>query len=374
VLDLGAVLAGPLAGTLLAELGADVTKVEPPEGAAQRELNWQCNRGQRSLSVNLRDPAGRAVFESVVGTADAVIDNVRPGVLARLDIGYDALAKTKPDIVTASITAYGDTGPYAGLPGFDPILQAASGMMATQGGDGDPVFSTIAVNDVTAACATALGVCAALYHRARAGEGQRLDVTMVAVAAFMQADDLVRYPGRAARPLGGPDHKGSSPLDRFYETRDCWVRAYWDSPDELAGLGVTGPESDGEPELAGRIARALRQVDTSQAIAMILDAGGYAVRATTFRDLIRDPEILARSYYQEISRPADGKKFYMPGRHAVFGRTRNNRALSAPGLGEHSREILRRAGISEAEIERLIASRVVTAGSPMTTFDAFTYR
>jgi crotonobetainyl-CoA:carnitine CoA-transferase CaiB-like acyl-CoA transferase len=374
VLDLGAVLAGPLAGTLLAELGADVTKVEPLEGAAQRELNWQVNRGQQSLSVNLRDPDGHAVFASVVETADAVLDNFRPGVLARLDIAHDALAKVKPDIVTASITAYGDTGPYAGLPGFDPILQAASGMMTTQGGHGDPVFSTLAVNDVTSACATALGVCAALYHRARTGEGQRLEVTMVAVAAFMQADELVRYPGRPAYPLGGRNYKGSSPLDRYYETRDGWIRAYWDSPDTLAASGLAATEPDGAAQLAEQIALALRKLDTSQAIALISDGGGHATRATMFRDLVRDPEILARSYYQEISRPADGKKFYMPGRHAVFGRTQNSRAMSPPGLGENSREILGRAGISAARIDHLVASRVVADGGPMTMFDAFTYR
>jgi crotonobetainyl-CoA:carnitine CoA-transferase CaiB-like acyl-CoA transferase len=173
VLDLGAVIAGPYAGSLLAELGADVVKVEPPTGDSFRGPGFSAyNKGQRSLAIDLRRPQGRDAFLALARHADVVIDNYRPGVLARLGLDRDALAAVNPAIVSMSSTGFGDHGPLGEEAGFDPVLQAMSGMMRAQGGDDRPVFFSVPVNDVTTAASVALGVSAAVLHARRTGEGQ----------------------------------------------------------------------------------------------------------------------------------------------------------------------------------------------------------
>lgn len=176
VVDLGTILAGPYAGMLLAELGADVIKVEPPAGDSFRERGFTYNRGMRGLTLDLRDPRGRDAFDDLVRGADVVVDNYRPGVLDRLGIGYAALARVNPAVVALSNTGYGEGGPLSDRPGFDPILQGHSGMMTAQGGDDEPVFHTIPVNDVAAAALLVLATCLALHHRERTGEIGRAHV------------------------------------------------------------------------------------------------------------------------------------------------------------------------------------------------------
>lgn len=168
VIDLGTIIAGTYAGSLLAELGADVVKVEPPTGDPLRGYGPTFagyNKGKRGLVIDLRSEAGREAFYALVKQADAVIDNYRPGVLQRLGIDYDSLRAVNPSIVTASVTGFGEGGPEDMRPGMDPMLQAMSGMMHAQGGDSDPVFFTLPVNDVGSASMVTLGIVLALYER-----------------------------------------------------------------------------------------------------------------------------------------------------------------------------------------------------------------
>ena len=211
-------------------------KVEPPEGDSFRVPGFHFNRGQRSLAINLRATAGHDAFLRLVAASDVVIDNYRPGVLEHLGIDYDSLAAVKPGIITVSVTGFGAVGPMAGRPGFDPILQAMSGMMAAQGGDSDPVFFTLAVDDVTAACFSVLGTCAALYHRMTGGGGQCVTTSLAAVAAFMQCGELIEYAGRPAAPVGGRDYQGPSPLRRYYRTADGWIRLSLNSAEQAGAL------------------------------------------------------------------------------------------------------------------------------------------
>src|SRR5690606_17110240 len=188
VLDLGAIIAGPYAGSLLAELGADVVKVEPPTGDSFRGPGFGAyNKGQRSLAIDLRRPEGRAVLLSLARSADAVIDNYRPGVLGRLGLDVDDLAEVNPAIVSLSVTGFGDHGPLGAEAGFDPVLQAMSGMMAAQGGDGPPVFFSIPINDVTTAATAALGTVVGVLHARRCGEGQKVTTSLAASSALVQA-------------------------------------------------------------------------------------------------------------------------------------------------------------------------------------------
>jgi crotonobetainyl-CoA:carnitine CoA-transferase CaiB-like acyl-CoA transferase len=162
---MGTFVAGPYAGALLAELGADVIKVEPPGGDPFRANALVFNRGMRSLAVNLQAPAGVDAFRKLAAESDVVVEWLRPGVTAKLGIDYDSLAKTNPGIVTVSLSAYGEQGPLSGRPGVDMVVQGMSGMMSAQGGDSEPVANTIAIIDVTTAAMLALGAVLALLHR-----------------------------------------------------------------------------------------------------------------------------------------------------------------------------------------------------------------
>ncbi len=186
VLDLGMILAGPYAGHLLAGLGAEVIKVEPPQGDPIRGRTFTYNRGLRSLSLDLRAEHGRQILQRLAGKSDIVIDNYRPGVLQRLGASHAQLTGVNPALITCSITAFGESGPMAGMPGFDPILQAASGMMAAQGGASEPVFQSISVNDVTAAVLCAFGAVTAYLHRERTGKGQHVGTSLLSASLFMQ--------------------------------------------------------------------------------------------------------------------------------------------------------------------------------------------
>src|SRR6185312_7382868 len=156
VLDMGTFVAGPYAGSLLAELGADVIKVEPPAGDPFRVSGFVFNRGMRSLSVNLQAPDGADAFRRLARASDVVINSLRPGVAARLGIDYATLAAGHPGLIEVTLSAYGEGGPLGGRPGVDMVIQGLSGMMSAQGGDSEPVANTIAIIDVTTAAMLAL--------------------------------------------------------------------------------------------------------------------------------------------------------------------------------------------------------------------------
>ncbi|MFC4944248.1 CoA transferase [Pseudonocardia sp. GCM10023141] len=360
VLDLGTVLAGPFTGCLLAELGADVVKVEPLEGDSFRTRGFVYNRGMRSLAVDLRAPGGRAAFRRLAATADVVIDNFRPGVVERLGIDHATLHGLNPDVVTFSLTGFGDRGPLAGRPGFDPILQAVSGMMAAQGGDGEPVFLTVAVNDIAAAVMGALASCLGLLHRLGGGGGQAIRSSLAAMSVFMQSGELVEFPGRAAVRRGGDDYRGPATGDRHHRTRDGWVRVQatpqqWES---------AAPEV--ERLLAGECA-------TAEIVALLRCRGIAATAARRPAEVPSDPALRAAEAFQEHHR-ADGRPYLTPGRIAHFGRTPQSRRLTAPGLGEHTREVLTEAGLGPVEIDDLLAAGAVTTGEPFVVDELLAYR
>ncbi|WP_194291346.1 CaiB/BaiF CoA-transferase family protein [Cumulibacter manganitolerans] len=363
VLDLGTVLAGPLAGSLLAELGADVIKVEPPAGDPFRTKGFMYNRGMRSLSVDLRSADGRELFCDLAREADVVIDNFRPGVLDRLGIDYATLSGLNPGIITVSFTGYGEAGPLRAEPGFDPVLQAMSGMMRAQGGDGDPVFLTMAVNDIASAVLGTFAAAVALYHRGSSGHGQRVTGSLAATSVFMQSGELTRIVGRPAARVGGPEYPGPDELDRLYAARDGWIRLQCAAADRGRLTALVGEDLE-----AGIAAQ-----ERDPLLARLRERGIDAAAAPHPNELIEATDLIDRELIQEQTRP-NGRPYFAPGRLAWFERTQRSGASGPPGLGEHSAEIAAAAGRSAADIDRLVVAGVVVAGEPMALDNFVSYR
>jgi crotonobetainyl-CoA:carnitine CoA-transferase CaiB-like acyl-CoA transferase len=369
VLDQGTFVAAPYAGMLLAELGADVVKVEVTTGDPFRAQGFLVNRGMRSLAVNLRSEAGRDAFHRVAAASDVVLDALRPGVTTKLGADYDTLARVAPGIITVSLSGYGEGGPLSGRPSVDMVLQAMSGMMSAQGGDDEPVSNTSAIIDVTTAAMLALCTTLALYHRSRTGEGQRTWASLAATATFLQIGELVRYPGRPAAPVGGRDFLGTDPLDRYYQVFDGWLRVQAVSSDTVtaqalvkAGIPVDGERFEADP--AGALAEALGALGAGEAVRRLADVAVAAYPARKISQAIRDPRLVSAEFVH-INSAADGTLFITPGRYATFSRTARFGPLTAPGTGEHTAAVLREAGLTAPEIDELIRAGAVAVGGPM---------
>ncbi|HUZ12825.1 MAG TPA: CoA transferase [Caulobacteraceae bacterium] len=372
VLDLGTVIAGAYASAILANLGAEVVKVESADGDPWRDRGvgfTAYNRGKRGLVVDLKQPAGRGLFLDLVRRADVVLDNYRLGVRDRLGIGHDAVMAANPRLVSCSITTYGARGEETRRPGFDPLLQARSGMMAAQGGDGEePVFHIIAVNDFATASMAAFGVIAALNARARTGEGQVMETSLTAQSAMFQCGELTTWPGAPPAPKGCRDCLGLTALDRFYACADAWILIACRTGEEAAALaGALGhrewaSEFDlmSEPRdgrLAQRLAQALASQTAAEALAKLLGAGVRATPVLEGEAILTDAWLWENDFFDTLRQSPHGPVKDRP--YAAFSRSRAGYDRPDPGLGEHSFEVLADWGVEPGRIRRLAEDGVV---------------
>ena len=377
VLDLGTVIAGAYASCILANFGADVIKIESAEGDPFRPFGpgfTNHNRGKRGLGLNLKDPEGRAAFLDLARGADVVVDNYRLGVRRRLGIEYEVLRALNPRIISASINAYGSIGAEAHLPGFDPLLQARSGMMRAQGGPGEePVFHSVAINDVATAAVAAFGVIAALNAREATGLGQNVETCLAAQSALFQSAALTSWPGAPTPPVGERDCVGFSALDRYYRCADGWITLGLTSEHQAAALeaalggegwsrrfpGVLTQPRRGE--LAREIAGLLRARRRSDVLADLAEAG---IPATpVFRgDEARGEQWLWESGFFELRHHPMWGDMIASRAFADFSRGGAGFTRLDPDLGEHSVEVLLEAGFDIARIRRLAEARLIFRG------------
>jgi crotonobetainyl-CoA:carnitine CoA-transferase CaiB-like acyl-CoA transferase len=360
VLDLTSFIAGPVCPMLLADLGADVVKVETADGDPFRMTaygfhGW--NRGKRSLVLDLKRREGREVFLELVRQADVVVENFRGGVMERLDLGWERLRATNPGLVMTSIT--GAEGALATLPGFDPIFQARSGFMVAQGGDGEPVFHMIPYNDYCAGTLGALATVAALVARERRRRGQRVRASLMRTALVAQAAHL-----HEQRP-GGRDHLGPSAARRLYSCADGWMCVAARDADDasrlaaVVGMPVAVDAPADGPE-AERIASTFRATSRADALARLASRGVPAAPCLGFTELLDDPHVRANGMLVTLDDPTLGT-VTLGGPLVDFERTPIRYRRAGPGHGAHSREVLGEAGFDAARIAALAAAGIVRA-------------
>ncbi len=372
VLNTGTFVATPYAGFLLRELGADVIKVEPLGGDPFRATGYPFNRGMRSIALNLGSAEGQAVFHRMVASSDVVIDGMRPGVMAKLNIDYDSLTKSNEQIITVSLSAFGEGGPLSHQPGVDMVVQAMSGMMSSWGGNDVPIANTIAINDVTAAAISALTTVLALYHRQVSGEGQRAWDSLAGTSVYLQMNDLVRYEGRPRPAVGGADLRRLDPSRGYYATLDGWIYLEGGGDKEKA---LTALRSVGlfEPGDDSSIERLMGARTSAEVIRAVESTGLQATLARTVSEVLRDPELLAAEAFH-IRTSQTGSSFMMTGRHAEFSRTQRRGPLDPPGTGQYTVDVLSESGFERTEIDALLSADVVRSGGAMRRALATPYR
>src|SRR6058998_1186559 len=266
VVDLTSYIAGSYAGMMLADMGARVTKVEALAGDSFRELpgfyGW--NRGKRSIAVDLKTPAGCQIVEQLAERSDVFMENMRPGVADRLGVGYERLHALNPRLVYSSVTAFGSTGPYIDRPGFDPLLQAMSGMMTLQGFGGPPQYLRIAITDYYTAALAAQAILAALFVRERSGRGQRVETSLLHGSLALQSGNVVDF-------LGKPTIFRVNPTYRLYQAGDgqwfflaCGNQSFWVKLCKVLDMNELADDP--------RFASWLLRLDNSEALLPLLES------------------------------------------------------------------------------------------------------
>jgi crotonobetainyl-CoA:carnitine CoA-transferase CaiB-like acyl-CoA transferase len=362
VLDLCIILAGPTCGRTLAEFGADVIKIDNPRRGSFVASHNDVNRGKRSLLLDLKSEAGRDVFWRLLEGADVVAQNYRAGKLEKLGLSYEEVRQRKPDIVYASLNAFGHVGPWAQRPGHEQFAQAATGMQRRFGGNGQPVIQPNPINDYGTGFMGAYAVALALLHRQRTGEGQHVDTALAYTAMIHQSPFMQLYEGKRWDEPSGQDRVGSGPLHRAYRARDGWF-FIGARPDEVARLaavdglsGITASDDAAlEQALAERFAR--DAVDTW--VTRLTREGIGAHRYVgDLEELMADPWVTAHEL--SLTREHDGMGLVTTcGPAPRLSRTPIRAGQPASKPGAEAYEILSEVGLSDREVAALIEAGVV---------------
>jgi len=382
VVDCTTVVLGPWAAQQLGDLGADVVKVEPPEGDTTRQLGpmrnrdmgafyLAVNRNKRSIVLDLKQEAARRVLLRLAEGADVLLHNYRPQAARRLGMSYETFRAVNPGIVYVGTYGFRATGPYGDKPAYDDIIQAASGVASAQGSIvGEPRYVPTIVADKTSSMTVLAAVLAALYHKARTGEGQEVEVPMFeSMAAWVMVEHL--YGETFVPPRETIGYKRIlNPYRRPFKTRDGYLAILpytdqnWRDFFALAGrqdllddpryktLASRLKHIEGLYEELARIAT----TRTNAEWLVELDRRNIpAMSVNSLESLLHDPHLEAVGFWQIVEHPTEGT-MRLPGTPAVYGKTPGAIRRLPPRLGEHSVEILREVGLAEDEVKALLAS------------------
>ena len=378
VVDLTQVMGGPFCTMQLGDLGADVIKVEPPTGDLSRSMGgaqlrmpgsdnapfFALNRNKRSIVLDLTQTRDRTIFRALVRTADVLVESFRPGVTRRLGVDYETLAVINPRLIYASISGFGQTGPYADRPGFDLVAQGMSGIMSVTGEpDGTPVKCGVPIADLSVGLIATNGVLAALIAREKTGRGQHIDTSLFDSALSMAVWETTEYwaTGNAPRAMGSA-HRLSAPYQAF-RTRDGFITLaaltslQWERLCATLDRATLATDARFEtnaarlanrPALVRELESALAHGTTAEWVDRMLAAGVPAGPIHDLEQVFADPHTHAREMIEEVEHPVAGRVRTL-GFPLKMSDTPPRVRLAPPLLGQHSSEILRELGMDGSE-------------------------
>jgi crotonobetainyl-CoA:carnitine CoA-transferase CaiB-like acyl-CoA transferase len=386
VLELAHLIAGPVGGLYLADMGADVVKVESPQGGdatrsvygaqygSEAAVFVTVNRNKRSVAIDLARPEGRAAFLRLAATADVILEAYKGGVAERLGIEYQSVKGVNPRIIYCSLSAFGPTGPWRDKPGVDMLVQAMGGMMAITGEpDGGPVLCSVPVIDTMGALMAGAGIVTALLHRERTGEGQRVDISLLNGLMLAHAARLPVFWATGEEPARlGSGHPHLAPFQAFM-AKDTWIYvAVWrDGLWEPFCRAIDRKDLATDPRFAGRDDRVkhraaltallepiFRERTVLEWMAVLESHDILCAPVNRYADLEGDPQISASDIIVEEHHPRAGR-FRTINTPIRFEKTPGTRRAAAPALGEHTEAILREAGFTSDELSRLRVAKIV---------------
>jgi crotonobetainyl-CoA:carnitine CoA-transferase CaiB-like acyl-CoA transferase len=390
VIELAHIMAGPVCGQLLADMGADVIKVEkapggddtrrmvPPEVDGESAAFMILNRNKRGTAINLKSEAGKDVVRRLLSSADVVIENYRVGTMERLGLGYESLHQQNPGLIYCQITGFGRTGPYADRPGFDLIAQGMSGLMSVtgEGAGRPPIKAGVPVGDISAGMLAAMGILAAYIHRLKTGKGQLVDTSLLEGSIVNTAWVSAIFLATGISPQAiGSAHPMAAPYQAL-QTADGWInigaanQANWLRLVEVLEI----PELARDPRFVDNAARMqnlpvlieilsekLIQRNAADWLARLEAVGVPASPVLSIGEMLADPQVIARDMVVEVEHSRLGRTRAL-GSPVKFSDTPTRISRGAPLLGEHTREILAEYGYDNSEIEALAAAGDVILG------------
>jgi len=399
VIELAHIMAGPVCGLMLADMGADVIKVErlprgdgtrsfvPPEIGGESAAFMMLNRGKRSIALDLRSSDGVEIVRRLLSDADVVVENFRVGTMEKMGLGWDELRAQNPRLVYCQITGFGRTGPMADKGGFDLIAQGYAGLMSITGeGPGrEPVKVGAPVTDITAGILAAYGVVSALFERERTGEGQLVDTSLfeAGITQTYWQSAIALASGHSPGPLGSA-HPLSAPYQAL-RTSDGWINVGASNQPTWLGLtrALAMPELAEEPHfidnagrmehldqllevLAGRFEQETTDEWLSRLAAERVPAGPIA----SVGEMLEHPQTVARKMVVETDHPTAGRVRSLGSAVKMSGTGEGPLAGGAPSpaplLGQHTREVLRDVGVNDQRVDALVTRGVLVSSAPRT--------
>ena len=387
VLELAQIMAGPTCGLLLADLGAEVIKIEktpfgddtrnflPPDIKGESAAFMMMNRNKKGIVLNLKDKDGIEIFKRMIKNSDVVLENFRKGTLDKLGIGYDVISKINPKIILCEISGYGRTGPYADKGGFDLVAQGMSGLMSITGESKEkpPMKVGAPITDITAGLLAASGILAAIIHRNKTGEGQKVDTSLFEagiVHTYWQSA-IAGATGESPGPLGSA-HPLTAPYQAF-KTKDKWITIGASNQNTWLKLikAIDREDLQENEKFSSNLNRKKNLTElveilttvlskkTSSEWLKIFDNNGFPCGPiNSITDMFKDPQTIDRQMILEVDNKKAGKSKAI-GMPIKFSKSKTEKSKGAPNLGEHTKEIMINFGYKEKEIEDFYSRKII---------------